>query len=141
MLTPDWGGYLNGMITLEGSFLINGSSAPDGVRDGNTNTFTVARDSAGLFTVTFADHLPYMPEKMVTELAWLNPVDSTPVLVCACGVVEGSYSQANRSFKILCTKVADVGASAYFDPAPADPDDNSRVCFTLRGSCLAIGTD
>lgn len=140
---PQFGVSYPGEVLLKGSFLINGTSDPDGIRDGNTNMISsVVRNSAGLFTVTFADFARnLLCDQPVTENAWLNPNDATPTLVCACGVVDGSYNRTTRSFQILTTKVADVGAAAYFDPAPADPDDNSRVCFEISGSILPIGKD
>jgi hypothetical protein len=131
------GSLIRKRVEIEGSFLVNGSSDPDGIRDGNTNTIeSVVLTSTGLFTVTLAEHIlaDFIPSQWITEEAWLNPVDATPVLVCACGVVEGSWDQAARTFQILTTKVADTGASAYFDPAPENPDDNSRVCFRLVGT-------
>lgn len=129
-------------VCLEGSFLINGTSDPDGIRDFNTNLIdTVVRTSAGLYTVTLADYArPWIPAQ-INGNAYIMPVDATPVLVCSCQVVEGSWSPVTRSFQILTTKVADVGASAYFDPAPADPDDNSRVCFQIIGSMSPAGQD
>ena len=129
-------------VCLEGSFLVNGTSDPDGIRDFNTNLIdTVVRTSAGLFTVTLADYArPWIPAQ-INGKAFIMPVDATPVLVCACQVVEGSWSPVTRSFQILTTVVADTGASAYFDPAPGDPDDNSRICFEIVGSISPTGQD
>jgi hypothetical protein len=134
------GGFYPRKLEMEGSFRVNASSDPDDIRDGNTNLISVVRVSAGLFRVTIAERFA-LPVKCVTEEAWLNPVDATPVLVCSCAVVADSYSPVTRTFDILCTKVADVGASAYFDPAPADPDDNSRIGFRMAGSLSPVGTD
>lgn len=142
-LYPPYQTYIPGEIVLKGSFVPNGVSTPTGLRDGNSNAIdTVAYVSPGLFTVTFADWMrAHLPEQLVTAKAFIMPVDSTPVLVCTCEVIDGSWSLATRSFQILVTKVADVGAAAYFDPAPSNPDAGSRVCFELCGSNLIVGKD
>ncbi len=141
-LQRDWGTFIPGRVAIEGSFRINGTSDPDDIRDGNTGFIaSVVRTSAGLFTVTLDCKSGDIPEKPVTEEAWVNPVDATQVLVTNCAVVADTWSQATKSFQILCTLIADTGASAYFDPLPGDPDDNSRVCFRIVGSLLGIGKD
>ena len=138
---PSVGGWYNSPFEMEGSFLVNGTSNPDGIRDGNSNQIaSVVRESAGLFTVTIAERWA-LPEQCVTEEAWISPVDATPVTVCACGIGEGAYDPAARTFQILCTTVADTGQSAYFDPAPGDPDDNSRIGFRLKGAMNPMGVD
>ena len=123
-------------VELIGSFIPDGTDPPTGVRDGNTNAISVAYTSTGLYTVTIADWVPgdFVPSEWITEQAWVNPVDATPVLVVTAGIVEGSWDQGDRTFQILCTLVGDTGASAYFDPAPSPPDAGSRVCFKLVGT-------
>lgn len=129
-----------GMIEIFGSFLVNGTSDPDGLRDGKTSLFTVERDSAGLFTVTIASGFP-IPERLVVQFAQCHPPSTTIGVVSKCDIVEGSYSQSARTFQILCTTVADAAGSAYADPAAGDPIDNSRICFLLKGSIDSAGTD
>ncbi len=141
ILNEHHGGYDHrNMIEVFGSFLVNGTSTPDGLRDGKTNAFTVAYSSAGLFTVTLTGSHP-LPLRNVIEMATISPVDTSAVLVCTAGVVEGSWSSITRTFQILCTLVGDTGASAYFDPAPSNPDDNCRISFFLKGSLSSAGTD
>ncbi len=135
------GGYDHrNMIEIMGSFLVNGTSTPDGLRDGKTAAFTVAYTSAGLFTVTLTG-THALPLRNVIEMASVSPVDATAVLAVTCGIVEGSYSSVTRTFQIICTLVADTGASAYFDPTASNPDDNSRISFLLKGSLSSAGTD
>jgi len=123
---------------MEGSFVPDGTNDPSDIRDGGSGLISVAYVSAGLFRVTIGERFA-LPEECVTEEAWINPVDATPVLVCECAVVEGSYDPVARTFDILCTKVADTGASAYFDPAPSNPDTGSRVGFRMAGSLSPVG--
>lgn len=134
------GGWYPRKFEMEGSFTPDGVNPPDGVRSGRSDAFSVAYVSAGLFRVTIKGRYA-LPAQCVTEEAWINPVDATPVLVCTCGVVEGSYDPVARTFDILCTKVGDTGASAYFDPAPSNPDDNSRIGFRMAGSMSPVGQD
>jgi hypothetical protein len=140
-LQKHWGTFIPGEVTLKGSFRTNVTDPPDAIRDGNTNVIeSVERDSAGLFTVTLADNIQ-VPELPITMKAWVNPPDASFTLVCDAVVLEDSWSQADKSFQIQVRMVGDTGASAYFDPAAADPDDLSRVCFEICGSFMGIGTD
>ncbi len=141
ILNDHHGGYDHrNMIEVFGSFLVNGTSAPDGLRDGKTAAFTVAYVTPGLFRVTLTGSHP-LPLRNVIEMASISPVDAAAVLACTCGVVAGSYSSVTRTFDIICTLVGDTGASAYFDPAASNPDDDSRISFFLKGSLSSAGTD
>lgn len=137
---PSMGGWYNAPFEMEGSFLVNGATTPDGIRDGNSNQIaSVARVSAGLFRVTIAERWA-LPEQCVTEEAWINPNDAVPAVVTTCGVVEGSYDPVLRRFDILTTQVAKVADGAALG-VPADPDDNSRICFRMKGSTNPAGVD
>ncbi len=139
-LQKDHGSYSRSIVTLRGSFQINGTSNPDVIRDGKSALIkSVVRDNAGIFTVTLNDY-GTLPSLMITERAWCSPVESFAKISDA-GVVVGSYSQATRSFVIHTRTVADTGLSAYADPALGDPDDDSRVNFELVGSISSAGTD
>lgn len=135
ILTPEKGGYVYGeVVRMYGSFQINGTSTPDVIRDGKSTLIkSVGRDSAGVFTVTLADGIP-LPKLLISERADHHP-SATPTKFCTAHTVVGSYSQSNRSFKIVCQKMGSA-------PAVDDPDDNTRISFELIGSLLeAVGTD
>ncbi len=139
-LRPDWGTYIPGLVTLEGSFRTNTSSAPDSVRTGNTGLFTVARTSAGLFTVTFVSQTNggiQLPEKLIVEGAWCN-VGVADTVGVQCNYVAGSYSAVTRSFQIQCKSPTAAGNTAL---VAADPAALNRISFFLRGSLVGIGTD
>lgn len=132
-LQPDWGTYIPGLVTLEGSFRINAATTPDEIRDGNTNIITsVARVSAGLFTVTFDSGFP-IPEKLVSWHVDLAQGVAPGAEYSDAKMVVDSYSQASRSFQI---QVLD-----YDTHTANDPVDNDTVSFMLRGSVTSAGTD
>lgn len=140
MNTPDWGGYIPGMVTLEGSFLVNGTSNPDAIYDGNTNVIeSVVLTSTGLFTVTIADWVPYIPTKLITKLIGMDRA-AVPTQAGSANFVLGSWDPAARTFQIAFTgpEAADPDDTHL---VAADPDDNDVISFYLRGSALAIGTD
>lgn len=139
-LRPDYGTYIPGLVTIEGSFRANSTSDPDDVRTGNTGLFTVARTSLGLFTVTFVAQVDggiQLPEKLVFETASIQTAIAATVKIEA-EIVLDSYSQVTRSFKIQCKKPTAAGTTTL---TAADPADNDRVGFYLRGSIVGIGTD
>lgn len=141
----DWGGYIVGIMQIEGAFRINGSSDPDAIHDGNTNVIkSVVRDNAGLFTVTFEtakNGVPYVPSQVLRCPCEATASDATPVKTVVAQYVTGSYSAATRSFQIATVVVGDTGASAYFDAVPGDPDDNTWVSFCLRGPASPVAND
>lgn len=127
------GGYSRSVIRLCGSFQINGTSAPDVIRDGKSALIkSVARDSAGVFTVTFNDY-GTLPKRLISELATLS-TKAAPTKMCVASVVVDSYSQSTRSFKIVTIQMSGT-------EAVTDPDDNDRVNFELVGSLSSAGTD
>lgn len=132
MLNEEWGTYAKGVITLEGGFTVNGTSDPDGIKDYNTNMIaSVTLVSTGLFEVTLADWLPYLPEKIVVPGVFIAS-DVTPTGAgLTARMVIGSWSPATRKFRIQCSVVGTA----------TDPEDNTEIAFFLRGSGLAVGTD
>lgn len=141
----DWGGYIVGIMQIEGAFRIDGTNNPDAVHDGGTNVIeSVERESAGLFTVTFAskkDGVPYVPAQVLRCPCEVTASDATPVKTVVAQYVTGSWDPATRSFQIVTIKVGDTGESGYFDAAPDDPDDNTWVSFCLRGPASPAGND
>ena len=140
----EWGGFINGMINIEAAFRIDGANDPDLVLDGNTNVIdNVNRDSAGIFTVTLASWIPegHLPDVIIRCPAECTASDAAPVKTMVAQYVLGSWSKANRTFQIATVKVGDTAASAYFDAAPDDPDDNTFVSFCVRGSLNPAGQD
>ncbi len=135
-LRPDYGTYIPGLVTLEGSFRVNGTSDPDDVRTGNTGLFTVARTSAGLFTVTFCTQVQggiQLPQKLISFNVSISQGVAPGAEASFAHLVVDSYSQVTRSFQIQITD-GDT-------PAANDPVDNDVVGFILRGSIVGIGTD
>ena len=139
-LRPDFGTSIPGLVTLEGSFRVDGTSDPDDVRDGNTNAFTVARTSAGLFTITFKTRAlggPQLPEKLIFEVCSIQTAIAATVEIEA-KIVLDSYSAVTRSFQIQCKKPTNSSTTTLL---VIDPADNDRIGFFLRGSILRIGRD
>lgn len=140
ILNREKGGYLLGQVVrLCGSFRIDGTNDPDVIRDGNSDCVaTVDRESAGLFTVTFAGgetNSPYyfpIPEKLVS---WKVSIAQAagPTQPCEARYVVDSYSQTTRSFQIQCLD--------WEVPSAVDPDDNDMIAFELVGSIDSSGTD
>lgn len=141
----DWGGYIVGIMQIEGAFRINGTSDPDAIHDGNTNVVSsVVRTSAGIFTVTLAsakNGVPYIPSQVLRCPCEATASDTTPVKTVVAQYVTGSYSASARTFQIATVKVGDTAASAYFDAVPDDPDDNTWVMFCLRGPVSPASND
>lgn len=141
MLQEHLGGYDHReMIELFGSFLVNSNLDPDGLRDGKTASFTVAHTSAGLYTVTLTGRMP-IPTRLVYQDASISLPSTTIGVVSNVGIVEGSWDPSARTFQILCVTVGDVAGVGYADPAKADPIDNARIGFLLKGSISSSGTD
>lgn len=140
----DWGCFAPGMVSIHGAFRINGTSDPDGINDGNTNVIsTVARNSAGVFTVTLQSWIPpgQLPIQILFPHVKATASDTTPVRTVDAQYVTNSWNPATRSFQVVTMVTGNVAASAYFDVVPEDPDDNTWVCFKLEGSGLQIGQD
>jgi hypothetical protein len=132
--------YMNGTPTiLTGSFLTG--TPPTIFRDGHAFAIkSVTRVSAGLFEVTFDDGFP-IPELPVFHVVKCTAASATPTLVCEASVVEGTYSQSTRKFRIVVVKAGNTGSGVYVQPAVADPDAGSRINFLLIGSVNSAGTD
>lgn len=128
------------MVRFYGSFQVNGTSDPDLIRDGKKNQITVVRSNTGLFTVTIGGEFP-LPERLVYEAAHLSCAAALTAKAQTCHIVRGSYSQAARTFQIVCYTVGDVAGSGYADPVVGDPNDNDRINFELIGSVTSAGVD
>ncbi len=119
-------------IRLLGSFQTNGTGAPTILRDGATTSFTVARISVGLFTVTFTGEHP-LPEKLIYEQA---PISRAAVVTGSARtdayVVKDSYNRSARTFQIV----------ALSTPTVAVVDSTGeRINFELVGSVATAGSD
>lgn len=135
ILTMERGGYGVDVIRLRGSFRIDSTNDPDVIRDGNTNMVeSVERDSAGLFTVTFAAGFP-IPLRLISGGCnlWRGAVPTQEI--SECHLVVDSYSQATRSFQVACVDGVDGSNAAV------DPDDDDMIAWELVGSITSAGTD
>lgn len=141
----DWGGYIVGIMKVEGAFRINGTSDPDAIHDGGTNVVkSVVRNAAGVFTVTLEtakNGVPYIPAQVLRCPCDATASDTTPVRTVQPQYVTNSWNPVTRSFQIVTMLVGNVAASAYFDVIPEDPDDNTWVSFELRGPASPAGND
>lgn len=103
-----------GHVLCSGSFRPNGAT---GIVSGSVkgNGFTVARTSAGLYTVTFDDNHSF-PGK-VSVLAGVRAADATPTIVQG-----GDYSEANRTLQLRVLQAAAGGVTEAtgFIPIPIE---------------------
>ncbi len=117
--------YQKRLVTLRFTFRINGSTTPDTLRDGKSSILqSVARTSAGLFTVTFKA-LPILPQQLTYADAHIS-MAAAPTKFSRAWVVRDSYNPATRVVQV---------ATASLDGTPAveDPDDNDLVRVILQG--------
>lgn len=93
-----------GHVLCSGSFRPNGAT---GVVSGSVkgNGFTVARTSAGLYTVTFDTNHSF--PKKVSVLTGVRAADGTPTIVQG-----GDYSEANRTLQLRVMQAAPSAAAA-----------------------------
>ena len=119
---------------LVGGFQLNGASAPTVLRDGSkvasaSKKFTVVRNSAGNFTVTFTSGypLPALPfiHVMLEQAA-------APTADAYAFVVKSTWSQSTRSFQIQVQTLAG---------AASDGDAGDRLTFLIVGSLISAGVD
>lgn len=100
-------------VIIAGSFAPNGSD-PVSAASVEGVGFSVARTSAGLFTVTFQDRYPGLIAAVATlQLATAGDQK----------VEIGSYSEANKTLQI---RVWDIGDAAVAD---VSADANNRINF------------
>jgi hypothetical protein len=133
---PLHGSYSPGLMVMNGGFQLNGASAPTVLRDGTKvssaqKMFTVARVSAGLYTVTFNTQFP------LPGLPFLHASleqAAAPTADCTVHVVKNSWSLATRSFQV---QVQTVGTT----PAASDADAGDRVTFLMIGAIESPGVD
>lgn len=108
-------GLRGGQVVVNGSFAPNGSSALVATSNQGRG-FTVARTSAGLFTITFADK-------------YANLISFTHGLQLAAGddkvTQGGTYTAASKT---LTLRVWDVSAAAETDVAA---NANNRIHFQV----------
>lgn len=141
ILNRERGGYYLGQIVrLGGSFVINGTSDPVVIRDGNSNAIlSVTRASAGLFTVKFlgadnatADQRFPIPSLPITWNIQLSQA-AVPAQACEARLVKNSWSQSNRQFQIQCVD--------FEVPSAVDPDNGDVIAFEFVGCIDSSGTD
>lgn len=117
--------YQKRLVTLRLSFRINAATTPDTLRDGKAGYIqSVARTSAGLFTITFKP-LPLLPKQLTYASAHIS-MSATPTKFCRAWIVRDSYNVATRVVQV---------ATASLDGTPAveDPDDNDIIRVILQG--------
>lgn len=111
-----------GVVVIDGSFAPNGSSALSAAsRQGNG--YTVARTSAGLFTVTLSDKF----SALVSATATLQLATAADVMVQIGTVVIASKTIQIRCWDFSDGAVADVAADA-----------NNRINFTFKVKNTAL---
>lgn len=132
---PLRGSYSPAQLTMNGSFQLNGASAPTVLRDGtkvssSQKMFTVTRTSQGLYTVTFISGfpLPGLPFLFATI-----EQGATPTAAAYAYIVKGSWNTATRSFQIQLKTVAAA--------ANTDADAGDRVTFEIKGAIESVGVD
>lgn len=115
------------MVILSGSFAPNGASAVDSTSNKGKG-FTVARTSAGLFTVT------------ISEAKYLDLVSATATLQLATAddkyIQVGTYTAPTSSAQgTIVLTVWDASGAAATDVA-ADANNRINFCFVFRKSSL-----
>jgi hypothetical protein len=117
--------YARRVIKVAGAFRINGTTTPDGIRDGKSEVITsVARDSAGTFTVTLAASTPLPREITYGNVSVMQA--AVPTARVTGHIVRDSWNPATRTFQVVTKTSAAV----------ADPDDNDIVNFYFRGPAV-----
>jgi len=101
------------LVVIAGSFAPNGSSAVSAASNKGTG-FTVARTSAGLFTITFTESYPDLLSAVAT--LQLASADDKYVQV-------GTYTAATKALQI---RVFDASDAAVAD---VDANANNRINF------------
>lgn len=117
--------YQKRLVTIRLSFRINGATTPDTLRDGKAGYIqTIARTSAGLFTVTLKP-LPLLPKQLTYANAGIS-MSATPTKFSRAWIVRDTWNPTTRVFQV---------ATASLDGTPAveDPDDNDIVRVILQG--------
>ena len=130
------GAYSVGQVLVLGGWQLNGASAPTVLRDGSKvssaqKKFSVSRNSAGLYTVTFTSGYP------LPALPFIDPKleqAAAPSAPCKIHYVKNSWSTTTRSFQV---QIQTVGTT----PAASDADAGDRVTFWMYGSLMSAGTD
>lgn len=129
---------LGELFFLIGSFRINGTSDPDNKRDGRSGAIaTVARASAGKFTVTFADGFT-LPEKLIVDPIVKLHQAANPTVWSRAHYIKDTYNYVTRSFQIQVLKAT---ATADTADAASDADDDDTISFFAVGSTTSPGTD
>lgn len=118
-----------GRVMVAGSFAPNGSSAVSAASnkgDANGGAYTVARTSAGLFTITFADKW----DDLLSFVATLQQASGGDQFLQV-----GTYTAASRTITV---RVWDVSGAAVDDVAA---DANNRINFiaVFRNTSVSTG--
>jgi len=119
--------YARRVLILRGRFRINGTTTPDEIRDGKSGiVLSVARNSAGLFTVTLKPSFP-IPKQATFSMAALQQA-AAPTAYAVAAMVRDTYDPVARTFQVATRRIT--------GPATNDPDDNDVVDFTIIGPAI-----
>lgn len=119
--------YARRVIVLRGRFRINGTTTPDGIRDGKGGiVLSVARDSQGLFTVTLKPGFPIPKQETFTAVTLEQA--AAPTNHSDAKFVRDSLNTTNRTFQVITQRMG--------TPAVNDPDDNDVVNFCIVGPAV-----
>lgn len=134
VVRPLHGSYSYGQFRQTLSFQLNGASAPTVLRDGTAvassrKMFTVARTSAGLYTLTLdsKSRWPVRPEVTVRI-----EQGATPTAQVLGHYVKGSYNATAKTLQVKVLTTANVAS---------DGDATDRVSVTIEGSLGTAGVD
>lgn len=133
---PLRGSYSPAQTVMVGAFKTVSSGNPTVVRDGtkvsvSQKMFTVARPSAGLYTVTFIAGFPLPALPFI--YATLHQA-AAPTNDAVLHVVRDSWNTATRSFQV---QIQTNGTT----PAATDGDVGDVVSFMLVGAIESVGQD
>lgn len=132
---PLHGSYSPSQLKMVGAFKTVTSGNPTVLRDGtkvasDKKMFTVVRESAGLYTVTFNDNvrvpvLPFIDADLHQAV--------TPTVKAKVHVVNDSWDASEKSFQVKILKDSDASA--------VDGDAGDTVVFKIDGAIDSVGVD
>jgi hypothetical protein len=133
---PLHGSYSPSQLVMVGAFKTVTSGNPTVLRDGtkvsaSQKMFSVTRNSAGLYTVTFASGFP-LP-RLPFIYATLHQA-AAPTNDAVLHVVRDSWNTSTRSFQV---QIQTNGTT----PAATDGDAGDVVSFMLVGAIDSVGVD
>lgn len=132
-------------VSLEFSFRIDGTSDPDATRCGGVKFVAddgVTRESAGLFTVQFADDdvctLPTQLTSASVEVHLPTAVATAEKAITG-SVVGLAIDTTLRTISVLTVTANAAGPAT--NPAAADPEDNAWVTVRIKGPMISDFAD